>query len=291
LNDLRESKDQYFSIFFELLTGCLISKTGLEINYETKIDGKTPDWVIQQNNIIQAIVEVKSFLEKSIWKNYEKFCDAVENELKTIPIGVFLEVNYLSDIYDYKDDFMPALNGFKEEVIEWLSNDERDDTFEFLSIQITVISFNSLLSNSEIGLYPTTVKWGYDKGVDKDIYKKIDKHIDIFDKNKYPFILVLVRVGHTANLEFSDVENIFKGKLISVVNFNKGIINQYLEKYSIVNKIDKYVNAVIYIDNQYSDKCKVNIINLNENAKYKLDYTIIAKIIQLDNLEFEINQL
>jgi hypothetical protein len=292
LNDANKNIDYYYSIFFELLAGMMLSRQGLEINYEHKIDGKTPDWVIQQNNKIQAIVEVKSYFKKQVWKNYEIFCDAIQNELKTIPVGVSLEINYLSTIYDYKDDFMPSLIGFKEKVIDWLSNYEIEDIFEFQDIEIKILFFNKLLTYPDIGIRPTTVQWGYDTGVEKDIFNKIDKYKNIIDNNKIPYILVLVRQGDTTNFKFTDIENIFKGKVNFIYNRDKKqITNQILEKNSIVNNLDEYVNAVIFIDNQYLDKWNINVINLNENAKYKMDGSILTKINQLDNFEFEINKL
>jgi len=172
----------------ELQIGYFLSRTGLEIEYDKAINGKTPDWTVLQNGKPVCIIEVLTINpEREITTNNELITELSQN-LRKIKGKHVIECEVLSNtkVFAAKKE----LNTILSTVNSWLNTDLCEDLkIDEFNITFQKTSLVSPTDRCEIifigALNHKPLRFR------SKVLEKIYSYKDIIEQNKIPFIIAV----------------------------------------------------------------------------------------------------
>ncbi len=215
----KDDSKQLEDIENEISVGYLLIKSGFSIIYENKIDGKTPDWYVSENNTHPAfIVEVRTLNSMGAIERFHKEFIELKNEIKHLNYKVELELEYSHLVDEKMTTCFFDRDNIILEIDKWLFNmPQVDDIFEINDMKFRVVNYNC--SNGVI--LKKSVGLGHKLNDYRFISALKEKHStyrNLVVKNKIPYVIVIFNTIESGTNP-RRMENLFSRGIISGRNF------------------------------------------------------------------------
>lgn len=283
------NREKIFSVYGEIITGLCIGRLfGYDsIEYDKKMsDDKHPDWFIKTQNV-SLIIEVKSLLAKNPWIRFLEFRNKMGKIFQTINKNAIIKYDICGNSNIYKIQY-PNINDeghFKSEISTLIDSFSGDIiSKEINGLEISIIK-RPVDIDHIILMPPTLTMWGYHKGIEDDINKKVNRYKSLTSNNQF-LGLCIVNFTIFSNVKYDSILDIVFGSeqflLESDDNFK--CIGRILN-HKIINN-QEYLNFIIYIEIQ-SDLIKAKFINLNSNSCHTMSEEIEEKLKTIEFIELK----
>ena len=230
----------FHAVIDELSIGAFLAEFE-SVEYDSNINGKTPDWFIQNTN---TIIEVRgiNMIERDLIR------DIFESRLKELIQKIRGEYS-VSIEYDSESDasffnkfcFEDFINKFSN----WFSeNSFTDKVFCYKEVRITILEQDSELQFLEVGIGNLNLIHIDKRKLKNIIDEKLNNYQKIVETGNREFIIAIV----------SDVKNGHRGIDLEILLYGPSVFNQNNNtKYSIMNGLyynptyKTYISGIIFM--------------------------------------------
>lgn len=200
--------NSFLQTYNELAVAGSFLELNYDLEYESNIEGLTPDWIIKKDNETLFIVEVFSrVVPEKIGKRQTQISE-LWTRLKEIPIGVALFISYenLSEIPQLDSKITKNI---ANRVRIWLNEEtpEPKTTKVFNGMVFKVLSYNSkwshvILAGPSSGGFTVN-----NQPIYEGIEEKVKKYKNLLDELNLPLVVAVVPSFDTA-LGADDIEEV-----------------------------------------------------------------------------------
>ena len=206
----------FIQTYNELAIAGFLLQLGYELDYESEIDGFTPDWHVKTKDKIEFIVEVFSRIISNKEKSQQAQVSELWERLRKIPIGVgiFLRYENLSNIPKLDSGLIKRI---ATEAKDWLERElpEPNSIRTFYGVSFEIKSYNSkwarvVLAGPSSGAYVVN-----NEPIHKGIEEKVRKYKNLITNLNLPLVIAVVPSFETA-IDVDDLEEILFDKELFV---------------------------------------------------------------------------
>jgi len=217
-----ENKSAFRSTISEIRFGEFFQKLDFKIEYDKKIDNKTPDWTLN-NSTFPVICEVYRLGKSNQDQKKSDFENSLKEKLGKIPSNLVIKVT-IDDEYDNYDELQ--IDGLKEQVELWIEKQPNINEKLFLDYYIVIkviavsnkIQFLSCINSGIIDY-----KIGKLKQVENqrpnEITKKMQKYNHLINTRKLPFF-ICVDIDFASGFTHDEFEEYFLGSSVGFIDFD-----------------------------------------------------------------------
>lgn len=217
-----DKKTAFRSTISELRFGEFFQKLDFEINYDKKIDDKTPDWTLDSSSL-PIICEVYRLGQSNQDQKRSDFQNSLKEKLGKIPSNLVIKFT-IDDEYDNYDEL--EIDRLKNQIELWIEKQPTINEELFLNYDITfkVIAVSNdvqFLSCVNSGIID--YKIGKLKQVENqrpnEITKKMHKYNNVINKHKLPFF-ICIDIDFASGFTHDEFEEYFLGSSVEFVDFD-----------------------------------------------------------------------
>ncbi len=254
--------DSFIQTYNELAVAGYLLQFGYQLEYESKLNGLTPDWIVRNKDETKFIVEVFSRVVSDKVKAQQTQISELWKRLKPIPIGVGLFIRYenLSDIPKLDSSLTKRI---ASKVRFWLNNESPKPKTEktFHGVSFEIMGYDSNRSHVSLAGPVGKAFPVHSEPISEEIEEKIKKYKDLSDNLNLPLVVAVVPSFETG-IDVDNLEEIlFGNEAFAVAGADSGYFiredNGLFTKRSILsvviglwrNSICNYQSAIFHNPN------------------------------------------